>query len=155
MLPPSPVYKSKNSVQYWRVRSFFCPEKKRQYACSYQTTLCHILEHNDLHYKWRLLHWEFWRKKFVGWQNLEPSSTRFTYPQFTVQQNPYSFKSSAYVKVKLKVKLYPCNSLWRPVWLSDVEDQRWGCQSYAPVVLYSQRDLLIRISVRGWVKPRA
>jgi hypothetical protein len=51
-------------------------------------------------------------------------------------------------KRKIKKWSYPCNRLWRPVGLWEVEDPTllsikstyrllWGCQSYAPATLYS------------------
>jgi hypothetical protein len=64
---------------------------------------------------------------------------------------------------------YPCNRPWRPVRLWDVKHStfsrqlahRWQlcCQPYAPAALFTPRNitflLLVHISVRGWVYPRA
>jgi hypothetical protein len=60
---------------------------------------------------------------------------------------------------------YPCNRLWRPVCLLDVEAPtfstqsahrwRWGCQPYAPAILYPTGKFLVLSFVTGWVDPRA
>jgi hypothetical protein len=59
---------------------------------------------------------------------------------------------------------YPCKRPWRPIGLWDVEDpilcsqsaHRWrlGCQFYAPAHLYTQKDILVLISVKRLSKPQ-
>jgi hypothetical protein len=49
------------------------------------------------------------------------------------------------------VKSYPNNRLCRPIGLRDIEDTRL----FRQVMLYVQKHLLVLISVRGWVHPRA
>jgi hypothetical protein len=59
----------------------------------------------------------------------------------------------------------PWNRPWRPIGLWEVEAPtfsrqsahrwRWGCQPYAPALLYSPGRFLVLISVRGWIDPGA
>jgi hypothetical protein len=63
---------------------------------------------------------------------------------------------------KGKRKSYPCNRPWRPIRLWDAEASifyrqsayrwQWGCQPYAPALLYSTDAFVVLISVTGWVK---
>jgi hypothetical protein len=67
--------------------------------------------------------------------------------------------------VRIYGNSYPCNRLWRPIGLWDVEARtfsrqwshrwRWDCQPYASATLYSPGRSLVLISVRGRVDYRA
>jgi hypothetical protein len=69
-----------------------------------------------------------------------------------------------YDHLHIKKDSYPRNRAWRPTGLSEVEDStlpeqcshRWlGCHLYAPAALYSQKYVLVCISVRVCVNPAA